>query len=36
MIAAGSFQATRTIGTVSVCEMACNIGPTSLISFVPC
>ncbi len=36
MIAAGSFQATRTTGTVSVCEIACSIGATSLISAVPC
>src|SRR5262249_12326024 len=36
MMAAGSFQATRTTGTVSVCEIACNIGATSLISDVPC
>ena len=26
MMAAGSFQATRTTGTVSVCEIACSIG----------
>ena len=36
MMAAGSFQATRTTGTVSVCEMACSIGATSLISDRPC
>ncbi len=36
MMAAGSFQATRTTGTVSVCEIACSIGATSLISAVPC
>ena len=36
MIAAGSFQATRTTGTVSVCEIACSIGATSFISDVPC
>src|SRR5215475_6370155 len=36
MIAAGSFQATRTTGTVSVCEIACNSGATSFISEVPC
>ena len=36
MMAAGSFQATRTTGTVSVCEIACSIGATSFISAVPC
>jgi hypothetical protein len=36
MMAAGSFQATRTTGTVSVCEIACNSGATSFISDVPC
>src|SRR4051794_8304674 len=36
MIAAGSFHATRTTGTVSVCEIACSIGRTSFISAVPC
>src|SRR4051812_1783602 len=36
MMAAGSFQATRTTGTVSVCEIACSIGATSFISEVPC
>ncbi len=36
MIAAGSFQATRTTGTVSVCEIACSMGRTSPNSAVPC
>src|SRR5471030_994746 len=36
MIAAGAFHATRTTGTVSVCEIACSNGPTSFISAVPC
>ena len=36
MIAAGSFHATRTTGTVSVCEIACSMGRTSPISAVPC
>src|SRR5262249_27327821 len=36
MMAAGSFHATRTTGTVSVCEIACSRGPTSFISEVPC
>src|ERR1700735_1679736 len=36
MMVAGSFHATRTTGTVSVCEIACSMGPTSFISAVPC
>ena len=36
IIAAGSFHATRTNGTVSVCDIACSIGRTSFISDVPC
>ena len=36
MIVCGSFHATRTKGTVSVCDTACNIGNTSLSSAVPC
>src|SRR4029434_5512500 len=36
MMVAGSFHGTRTTGTVSVCEIACSIGQTSLISVVPC
>src|SRR5712691_10218080 len=36
MIVAGSFHGTLTTGTVSVCEIACSIGHTSLMSVVPC
>jgi hypothetical protein len=36
MLVAGSFHGTRTTGTVSVCEMVCSIGQTSVISVVPC
>src|SRR5665213_2369475 len=36
MMEAGSFHATRTTGTVSVCEIAWSMGPTSFISAVPC
>ena len=36
MMAAGSFHATRTNGTVSVCEMACSMGRTLPSSEVPC
>jgi hypothetical protein len=36
MIVAGSFHGTRTIGTVSVCEIACSIGHTSFMSVSPC
>src|SRR5499433_3402599 len=36
MMVAGSFHGTRTTGTVSVCEIACSIGKTSLISAMPC
>jgi hypothetical protein len=36
MMVAGSFQATRSTGTVSVCEIACSKGPTYFISAVPC
>ena len=36
MMVAGSFHATRTTGTVSVCEIACSIGQRSLMSVVPC
>jgi len=36
MIVAGSFHATRTTGTVSVCEIACSMGQTLFISAVPC
>src|SRR5207245_10200066 len=35
MIVGGSFHGTRTTGTVSVCEIACSIGQTSLMSVVP-
>src|SRR5262245_19227359 len=36
MMVAGSFQGTRTTGTVSVWEMACSMGHRSLMSVVPC
>ena len=36
MMVGGSFHGTRTIGTVSVCEIACSIGHTSFMSVVPC
>ena len=36
MIEGGSFQATRTTGTTSVCEIACSIGRTLFHSLVPC
>src|SRR4030095_4341243 len=36
MMAAGSFHATRTTGTVSVCEMACSIGQRFAMSVRPC
>src|ERR687892_687991 len=36
MMVAGSFQGTRTTGTVSVCEIACSIGQTSFMSVSPC
>jgi hypothetical protein len=36
MIVAGSFHGTRTMGTVSVWEMACSIGHTSFMSVRPC
>ena len=36
MIAAGSFHATRTTGTVSVCEIACSIGHRLAMSVSPC
>jgi hypothetical protein len=36
MMVGGSFQGTRTTGTVSVCEMAWSIGHTSFMSVSPC
>src|SRR5262249_5650016 len=36
MIVAGSFHATRTTGTVSVCEIACSIGHRFAMSVRPC
>src|ERR671918_1487917 len=36
MMAAGSFHATRTTGTVSVCEIACSIGQRLAMSVRPC
>src|SRR5215471_19370812 len=35
MMMAGSFHGTRTMGTVSVCEMACSIGQSVLMSVNP-